>query len=63
MRIRVDADRCVASGVCAFTAPEVFDQGDEDGVVRVLQAEPPADQHEAVEEAVLGCPAQVITIE
>lgn len=63
MRISVDASRCVGSGVCAFTAPEVFDQGDEDGVVRVLRAEPPADQHEAVQQAVVGCPARVITIE
>jgi ferredoxin len=63
MKIRVDAESCVASGMCAFTAPEVFDQSEENGVVVVKCSEPPEEQHEAVRQAVWNCPAQVISVE
>lgn len=63
MKIKLDTSRCVASGMCAFTAPEVFDQRDDDGVVVLLREEPSEAQHEAVEQAALACPAQVIAIE
>lgn len=62
MQVRAEKDRCVAAGMCAFSAPEVFDQSDEDGEVIVLQENPPEDQHEAVREAVHGCPAEVLSI-
>ncbi|WP_407562331.1 ferredoxin [Streptomyces sp. 184] len=63
MRISVDTDRCVATGMCAFTAPEVFDQSDENGVVVVRRQDPPEDQHEAVREAAMSCPVEVISVE
>jgi ferredoxin len=63
MRVRVDEDRCIGAGLCALTAPDVFDQRDDDGVVRLLVDSPPPDAHEAVREAEVRCPALVISIE
>ncbi|MBB5937026.1 ferredoxin [Streptomyces zagrosensis] len=62
MKVRVEEDACVASGMCAYLAPEVFDQRDDDGVVVVLQEAPGEDQHEAVWDAVRNCPAQVLSL-
>ncbi|MGW1376449.1 ferredoxin [Streptomyces sp. NPDC002446] len=59
----LDADKCCAAGQCVLIAPEVFDQRDEDGVVVLLDAEPPAGQHEAVREAAAICPAAVIEVQ
>ncbi|MER7164436.1 ferredoxin, partial [Streptomyces lydicus] len=39
-----------------------FDQRDEDGVVVLLDAAPPAAQHDAVREAAAICPAAVIEV-
>ncbi len=44
-------------------APEVFDQRDDDGVVLVLDENPPADQAESVRKAEAACPASAIHIE
>ncbi|MFE6775204.1 ferredoxin [Streptomyces sp. NPDC057702] len=63
MKVRIDEDACVASGMCAYLAPEVFDQREEDGVVVVLHEVPGEGQHEAVWDAVRNCPAQVISVE
>ncbi|MEV4136000.1 ferredoxin [Dactylosporangium sp. NPDC049742] len=62
MRVSVDADKCIGSGVCVLVAGEVFDQRDDDGVV-VLLAEHPAEEHqESVYEAANRCPAAVIEV-
>ncbi|MCZ0983350.1 ferredoxin [Streptomyces diastatochromogenes] len=58
--ITVEDDRCVAAGHCVVAAPEVFDQREEDGVVVLLDARPPASARAAVHEAVLLCPAAAI---
>jgi len=63
MRVQVDEGRCIGAGLCALTAPAVFDQRDEDGVVHLLAESPPPDEHEAVREAQTRCPAAVITVE
>ncbi|WP_030671744.1 ferredoxin [Streptomyces rimosus] len=62
MNITLDADKCCAAGQCVLVAPEVFDQRDEDGIVVLLDAAPPADQHDAVREAAAICPAAVIQV-
>jgi ferredoxin len=43
-------------------APEVFDQGEEDGIVVLLDATPPEQQHKAVREAACVCPSGAITL-
>jgi ferredoxin len=62
MRIAIDKDKCIASGLCVLASPEVFAQ-DEDGLVVVLQDEPTPELHESVLAAVRGCPAAVIWTE
>jgi ferredoxin len=63
MRIVVDVQRCRGAGQCTLTAPEVFDQDEEDGTVIVLVDEPPPDLHQAVEAAAGLCPNSVIRLE
>ncbi|GAA4656449.1 ferredoxin [Streptomyces buecherae] len=63
MKVRVDEDACVASGMCAYLAPAVFDQREDDGVVVVLHEVPDEGQYEAVQDAVRNCPARVISVE
>ena len=36
VRVTVDQDKCVSSGMCVMNAAEVFDQSDDDGVVVLL---------------------------
>jgi ferredoxin len=62
VELRVDRDRCAGSGMCALTAPQVFDQDDEDGRVLLLDARPPAGPAAtAAREAAGLCPAGAIT--
>ncbi|MFC7896652.1 ferredoxin [Streptomyces sp. NPDC057381] len=61
MRIVADPDRCVGAGQCVRIAPELFDQGEHDGIVVVLDAEPGADLLSAADEAVDLCPAQALS--
>ncbi len=62
MRIVVDQEKCVAAGQCVAAAMDVFDQRDEDGVVLLLDATPPAELEEDVRQAAAVCPARAITI-
>ena len=62
MRVLIDQDKCIASGACVLACPEVFAQDDE-GLVVVLQEQPPPELHEKVNEAVRACPATVIWTE
>ncbi|QGZ47573.1 ferredoxin [Streptomyces sp. QHH-9511] len=62
MDIRVDRDRCLGTGMCALTAPEVFDQDEDEGLVVLLNARPPRERHAAVHVAAGVCPAAVITV-
>ncbi len=60
MRVQADRDVCVGAGNCVLTAPDIFDQ-DDDGLVTVLAADPPADRDADVERAVRMCPSGAIT--
>ncbi|GEB54186.1 MULTISPECIES: ferredoxin [Streptomyces] len=61
MRVTADREVCVGAGMCALTAPQVFDQ-DEDGVVTVLAAEPGEDARAAAREAGSLCPSGAVRI-
>jgi ferredoxin len=61
MRVSIESEKCVGAGQCAMFAPDVFDQGD-DGIVVLLQEEPPESLHEEVREASMMCPARLITL-
>jgi ferredoxin len=62
MRIAVDAEACVGSGLCALATPEVFDQDDTDGSVVLLAAEPPPGFFDAVRDAIESCPVKAISM-
>jgi ferredoxin len=61
MRITIDESRCIAAGQCVLNAPELFDQRDEDGIVVLLDANPPVAEEPAARLAAQLCPAQVIS--
>jgi ferredoxin len=63
MKVVIDQDKCVASGQCVVAAAEVFDQRDEDGIVVLLNENPPADIADDVRHAAVVCPALAIRIE
>ncbi|MCZ9349440.1 ferredoxin [Streptomyces mutabilis] len=60
--VDVDRDRCVGAGQCVLAAPAVFDQDEDDGLVRVLTATPSASRSNAVRDAVRACPSGAITL-
>ncbi|MGW0736471.1 ferredoxin [Streptomyces sp. NPDC002851] len=62
MRVRADRGRCIGAGMCALTAPAVFDQDDDAGQVVILTSEPPAELHGAVRAAAGFCPAAAVTV-
>ena len=62
MKVAVDRDRCIGSGMCVMLAPAVFDQDEDEAVVILLDESPPEPQRPAVEQAVERCPAAVIRL-
>ncbi|MEV6171988.1 ferredoxin [Streptomyces sp. NPDC051954] len=62
MKIVAETDKCVGAGQCALIAPEVFDQGEDDGIVVVLNTEPGSALRPAVGEAVDLCPARALSL-
>jgi ferredoxin len=63
MKVIVDQNKCVASGQCVLSAPEVFDQRAEDGIVVLRTETPPEGLADDVRQAVALCPAQAIWVE
>ncbi|WP_354670954.1 ferredoxin [Actinomadura sp. DC4] len=55
-----DRDVCVGGGMCALTAPEVFAQSEEDGLVQVIDPDP--GESAEVRRAISLCPAGAISI-
>lgn len=62
-RVHLDESKCVTSGQCVLTAPEVFDQREKDGVGVVLTDSPAPELHDKVQEAAAGCPAAAIRLQ
>jgi ferredoxin len=60
-RVLADRDRCVGAGNCVLTLPAVFDQDDDEGLVVVLDPEPPAETTELLDRAVQLCPSGAIS--
>lgn len=61
MRVSVDYELCTSIGTCTRICPEVFEVR-RDGLLYVLQDEPPESLRASVEEAVDMCPMAAITI-
>lgn len=63
MKIRVLRERCVGAGQCVLSAPQLFDQSDEDGTVVVLNATPGTEDEAAARAALSLCPSGTIRLE
>ena len=63
MKVTIDTDKCIAAGQCVLSAPDVFDQGEEDGLVVLLTSSPSADLADGVNQAAELCPAMAILVE
>jgi ferredoxin len=63
MKVTIEQEKCVASGQCVMAAADVFDQRDEDGMVILLDDNPPDDLAADVEQAAAVCPALAIHID
>jgi ferredoxin len=61
VRVEVDPVLCEAHGVCMGIEPTVFQLGDDDINV-VLDAEPDETKRAAIEQAVIRCPRQAISL-
>lgn len=62
MSVEVDVDACVGGGQCVLSAPELFDQSDDDGSV-ILLRQPVGDSEVAdAEQAARVCPAAAIHV-
>ncbi|KQX78554.1 ferredoxin [Streptomyces sp. Root1310] len=63
MKVVVDEEKCVAAGQCVAAAMDVFDQREDDGIVVLLDENPPAELAEDVRTAATVCPALAIRLE
>jgi ferredoxin len=62
MHITIDESKCCAAGQCVFAAPDLFDQRDDDGIVILLDSDPPEGQWENARQAAAVCPAVAIEV-
>ncbi|MFI1461835.1 ferredoxin [Nocardia carnea] len=60
-KIIVDRGRCIGSGTCALTAPQLFDQ-DEERISVVLESEPTGHRVGDARAAERVCPAGAVRI-
>ncbi|MDT2005783.1 ferredoxin [Rhodococcus opacus] len=63
MKIIVNEDLCQGHGDCVMESPGAFELGDDDLVVRVVDASLADDMREEVERAARRCPVNAITID
>ncbi|WP_329410575.1 ferredoxin [Nocardia vinacea] len=63
MRITIQQDKCIGAGLCVLGAEDVFDQREEDGIVVLLDPNPPAEREAAIREAAATCPVLAIEVE
>jgi ferredoxin len=62
MRIELDSQLCQAYGNCLLAAPDVFELTESTPVVLILQPTPADALRAEVEEAVVSCPVQALTL-
>lgn len=63
IKIHIDEHKCVGAGQCVMASPEVFDQREDDGIVILLQQQPPDTLTPSVRKAAKLCPALAIRLE
>ena len=60
LSIKVDRERCMGSGNCAFHAPNTFDLDDE---MKAIVIDPTGDPDDKIRLAVDGCPTLALSLE
>ncbi len=63
VRIVGDRDVCTGAGMCALTAPELFDQDEDLGLVVVRSEHVEGPQLDAARKAVGLCPSGALSLE
>ncbi|HET7014179.1 MAG TPA: ferredoxin [Streptosporangiaceae bacterium] len=63
MKVVIDKDKCIGAGQCVMTAPDVFDQDEDEGTVVLLTERPPVTAQDNVRRAMTFCPAHVIQVD
>lgn len=62
VKITVDRDACIGAGMCALTAPHLFDQ-DDNGTSVVTEPSPQPPRYGEAERAWLSCPAAAVLLD
>ena len=62
MRVSADRDVCIGSGNCVLTAPAVFDQDDDEGLVVLLTSDVEGPVAGPVRAAVARCPSGALRL-
>jgi ferredoxin len=62
MRVAADRDVCIGSGNCVLTAPTVFDQDEDEGLVVVLATDVEPRDVDDAREAVARCPSGALRL-
>jgi ferredoxin len=62
MKIVFDEGACQGHGLCAMTAPDLFDLAEEDGHAIVKFAKVPTQLEEMARRAVDGCPERALSL-
>lgn len=60
-RVEVDLDLCQGHAMCEVEAPDYF-RVPKRGQVEILDAEPPDEDRDQIEQAVWACPTQALFI-
>jgi ferredoxin len=61
MKVRVDLDRCIGSGMCTTYVPQLFELAKDGTHVIVLDENVPEGLENAVEDAIACCPVEAIS--
>lgn len=62
MRVIVDRELCIGAGLCVLTAPDLFDQSDDDGRVLPRVAASELTSAERARAAADLCPSGALTV-
>jgi len=61
IRVQVDNELCVGTGICEATAPDLFEIGD-DGISHVPKDDVPAELVAAARKAAEDCPTRALSV-
>ncbi|GAB4585282.1 ferredoxin [Nocardia sp. IFM 10818] len=60
VHLTTDRERCIGAGMCTLLAPQVFDQDEDDGRVRLLDPQPRDGR--ALRDALHACPSGALAL-